>query len=152
MRNVPANRFESDRTFFVTSTLSISRPLFADAQNAQCILDTWDFYRARSEIELYGFVVMQDHIHLIVQVLSPLTLDAWMNRFKSYVAHKINCGPMWTRSYWSEVVVNEKFLRQKLHYIHLNPVRAGLVAKPELYYWSSARDYANEAGPWRVDL
>ena len=151
MRHVPENRSVSDLTFFVTARLNTTRPLLGDADAGQLILDTLNFYRQRGEIECYGFVVMPDHIHLIVKVVAPLTLPRWMDRFKSYVARHLNKGPIWQRGYWSEVVPSIPLLEQKLRYIHENPVRAGLVREATEYVWSSASDYYLQATSDRID-
>lgn len=48
---------------------------------------------------------------------------------------------VWQDSFWEEVVFTDGFLRQKLNYIHMNPVRAGLVDEPQKYPYSSYRNY-----------
>ena len=48
---------------------------------------------------------------------------------------------VWQDSYWDVNIYSERFLRQKLDYLHWNPVRAGLVARPEEYAYSSFRNY-----------
>jgi REP element-mobilizing transposase RayT len=52
----------------------------------------------------------------------------------------------WTHDNHAEHVFSNKFMEQKLDYIHFNPVRAGIVEKPEDYIYSSAKDYAGEKG------
>jgi len=151
MRHVPENREASDLTFFVTARLEIAQPVLGDAVAGQLVLDTIDFYRQRSEIECYGFVVMPDHVHLIIKVLAPVTLPRWMDKFKSYVARQLGKGPIWQRGYWSEVVPSVPFLEQKLRYIHENPVRAGLVKEAADYLFSSARDYHLQQKSERID-
>jgi hypothetical protein len=61
--------------------------------------------------------------------------------------HKRNTNyQFWTHENHSEHIFSNKFMEQKLEYIHNNPVRAGIVDKPEYYRYSSARDYAGENG------
>ncbi|RPH91990.1 hypothetical protein EHM69_12535 [candidate division KSB1 bacterium] len=151
MRRVPENRIVGDLTFFVTTCLKTTTRLPGSTHLGQLVLDTLNFYRQRGEIECYGFVVMPDHIHLIVKMIAPVTLPRWMNCFKSYVARQLNQGPIWQRGYWSEVVPSIPFLEQKLLYIHENPVRAGLVQDATQYPWSSAPDYHLQAVSDRID-
>jgi putative transposase len=151
VRHVPDNRGVSDLTFFVTARLNTTRRLLGDAGAGQLILDTLNFYRQRGEIECYGFVVMPDHVHLIVKIVVPLTLPRWMDRFKSYVARQLGKGPIWQRGYWSEVVPSIPLLEQKLRYIHENPVRAGLVNEATDHLFSSARDYHWQQKSDRID-
>lgn len=140
MRRVPENRSAAGLTFFATCALKDRRPLFSLPCNAQAVLDALQFYRAQRGIEVYGFVIMPDHIHMVVKPQAPLTLPAFMNRFKSYVAHCVSPEAIWQRGYWSEVVASDGFLRQKLIYLHENPVRAGPVQAAEDFIWSSAGD------------
>ena len=151
MRRVPENRLINDVTFFVTTRLNTTQTTLNDEDAAQLTLDTLSFYRQRHEVEIYGFVVMPDHVHLVVKILPPVTLPRWMNRFKSYIARQLGKGPIWQKGYWSEVIPSMKFLEQKLNYIHANPVRAGLVEEIEDYPWSSAQDYYGEATSDRID-
>lgn len=140
MRHVPENRLAAGLTFFVTCTLKDRQPLFSHPHKAQAVVDALQFYRAQRILELFGFVVMPDHVHMIAKLSSSLTRPSFMNRFKSYVAHCVSVEAIWQRGYWSEVVASEAFLRQKLTYLHENPVRAGLSTKEEDFLWSSARD------------
>ena len=151
LRHVPDNRGVSDTTFFVTARLNTARPLLGDACAGQLILDTLNFYRQRGEVECYGFVVMPDHVHLMVKILAPLTLPRWVAKFKSYVARQLGKGPIWQRGYWSEVIPSVPFLEQKLRYIHENPVRAGVVNEAADYSFSSARDYHLQQKSERID-
>jgi len=151
MRRVPENRRASDLTFFVTARMNTTRAILNEGDAAQLVLDTLSFYRQRGEIEVYGFVVMGDHVHLVVKILSPVTLPRWMNHFKSYIARQRGKGPIWQRGYWSEVVSGIPFLEEKLRYIHENPVRAGLVQDAADYPWSSARDYHRQMTSDRID-
>jgi len=151
MRRVPENRSVPDTTFFVTARLNATQAKLNENDAAQLILDTLSFYRRRGEIEVYGFVVMPDHVHLVVKILPPVILPRWMNRFKSYIARGLGKGPIWQRGYWSEVVSGIPFLEEKLRYIHENPVRAGLVQDTADYPWSSARDYHRQMTSDRID-
>jgi len=151
MRRVPENRCASDLTFSVTARLNTTQAKLNEKDAAQLVIETLSFYRRRGEIEVYGFVVMADHMHLVVKVLSPVTLPRWMDRFKSYIARQLGKGPIWQRGYWSEVVPGIPFLEEKLNYIHENPVRAGLVQDAADYPWSSARDYHRQAMSDRID-
>ena len=151
MRRVPENRRMSDLTLFVTTRLNTKRAILSGEDAAQLVLDILSFYRRRGDIEVYGFVVMPDHVHLVVKVLSPLTLPRWMNRFKSYIARQLGKGSIWQRGCWSEVVPSIPFLEEKLLYIHENPVRAGLVQDAADYPRSSARDYHWQMTSDRID-
>jgi len=144
MQSVPANRFEPNLIFFVNSALRGRLPLFADDNSAKIVSDSLQFFRRNKRILLYGFVIMPDHIHLLLRPVAPLTLPNFMRRFKNFVAHEIDQGSIWDKGYWSEVVVSEKMFWSRLKYLHLNPVRAGLVAEMCDYLWTSAREWSED--------
>jgi putative transposase len=141
MRHVPENRKLPGESFFVTSRLEFPHRLFTDAAAASLVISTLQFYRHRGDIRLYGFVVMPDHVHLLIRLGEQVTLSKFMNGFKSYVGHELHQGPIWQPGLWSEHIAGHEFLKQKLTYIHHNPVRAELVERPEDYPFSSAKEY-----------
>jgi len=57
---------------------------------------------------------------------------------------------VWLDGYHPEIIYSNKFFFQKLNYIHNNPVTAGLVKRPEDYYYSSARNYAGLDAPLEI--
>jgi REP element-mobilizing transposase RayT len=150
MRKVPSNRTLRDSIFFVSTNLS-EENLLADPRYAQLVLSALEFYRKRGDIQLFGFVTMPDHIHLLARINEPLTLSRFMNNLKSFVSHKIDKGPIWQKDYWSELITTEHHFIEKLNYIHANPVKAGLSETPEAYKWSSASDYLNGNLGDRID-
>ncbi len=123
---------------------------------------------------LYGFVIMTNHIHLIIQSdeskLSDLIRD-FKNFTAKIILNKIENGPE-SRSDWMlkrfefackshthnekyqfwqygshpEEIFSEKFMWSKLDYIHKNPIRAGIVSKASCYLYSSASNYVNDEG------
>ena len=74
--------------------------------------------------------------------------DWMMNRFWYAGANdkKIKNNRFWQEGYCPEEIFSEEFLRQKINYIHQNPVRQEIVLFPEQYKYSSAIDYAGEKG------
>jgi putative transposase len=144
MDRTPASRQLTEQTFFVTTVSKNRARLFTTNQAVQTILNSLQFFRRRHEIELYGYLIMPDHLHAILKPLAPLILPAFMRRFKSYVAHATARGKIWDKGYWSQALPNEKIFLQKLRYIHENPVRKGLVAEAADYPWSSANEYCGD--------
>ena len=67
-------------------------------------------------------------------------------RFRGANDSKISQFRFWQEGYYSETISSRQFYRQKLEYIHMNPVRQGIVDRPENYLYSSARDYSGERG------
>jgi REP element-mobilizing transposase RayT len=116
----------------------------------------------RYEAPLYAFVVMSNHLHLVVQCPPEKTASWLVQRLKSNMAKLVlplldeaeraalapqrglNRRSLWQASFRSFLVENGRTLSQKVRYIHQNPVKAGLCAREEEYRWSSARLYRVE--------
>lgn len=104
-----------------------------------------------------GYVVMPDHVHAMVWFPEPGRLSQFMKQWKqrssaqvkklfatvltSYATKIDQREPVWQRKYYSFNVFSAHKLREKLEYMHANPVRAGLVERPIDWRWSSARYY-----------
>jgi len=111
-------------------------------------VDVLEATRSLYDFQIAGYVVMPEHVHLLVSepMLKPLATALAI--LKRSVSHRRSEKPFWlTRYYDFNVSENDKLL-EKLKYIHRNPVLRGLAAKPEDYQWSSFRNYAfHEPGP-----
>ncbi len=104
-----------------------------------------------------GFVIMPEHVHCLVWFDEPGHLSPFMNHWKDQTSLKIKAlyakqfpeycstieetDPAWQARYYPFNVFTEKKLAQKLDYMHLNPVRRGLVVRAVDWKWSSARWY-----------
>lgn len=133
--------------------------------------------REKCEFKLIGYVVMPDHAHLII---NPLNRDIGvvMRRLKSTSARLIldwlresnhlsslrklalgapqarsHTHSLWQKDFSSIDLWTPRFIRQKLNYIHLNPVRAGLCEHPAEWTWSSYRAYlSHEPGSVPIEI
>jgi putative transposase len=102
--------------------------------------------RVRQSYELcvYGYVVMPEHVHLLVSEPEGSDLAHAMQSLKQGVARTLAlraAESFWQARYYDFNVWNEKKFLQKLRYIHRNPVTRGLVERPEDWEWSSYRHY-----------
>ena len=101
---------------------------------------------------LLAWVVMPNHVHVLFQPINGWTVAKIVASWKKFTARKI-CDalrsgtpisrlaattPVWHREYWDRFIRDRTHLLQVLDYIHQNPVKAGLVAKPDSWPWSSA--------------
>ncbi|MBW4038723.1 MAG: transposase [Acidobacteria bacterium] len=123
-------------TFFVTAITHNRRRLFQTDANATLFIQTLQHYRAESLYKLHAFVVMPDHIHLI---LTTDDLATAMQRIKGGFSRKLASSfPAWQRGYADHLILNRDDLLTHRHYLHHNPVRAHLCQQPEDYPRSSA--------------
>jgi putative transposase len=135
--SIPSHSVEPG-TYFATSGTFNRRRLFQVAANADLFLETLQQYRHAGHYKLHAFVVMPDHIHLL---LSPrgLALERVMAFIKGGFSHRLGSKlPVWQRGYTDRRVRDGDEFQMRRQYIHDNPVRAKLVELPGLYPYSSA--------------
>ncbi|MGI5837673.1 MAG: REP-associated tyrosine transposase [Chloroflexota bacterium] len=101
---------------------------------------------------LITWVVMPNHVHVLIEVLQGTSLSKIVQSWKSYtskVANKLlgREGRLWQPDYFDRVIRDERHLLAAIRYIHDNPVKAGLVCEAEKWPFSSARRWwGDEAG------
>jgi putative transposase len=99
-----------------------------------------------------GYVVMLDHIHLLVSETVQEPLAVGLQALKLSVARRSKQIPFWQARYYDFNVFTEEKRREKLEYMHSNPVNRGLVESMEQWRWSSYRSYSTgEEGPVQVE-
>ena len=165
---------DQSKPHFITATVVDWVDVFSRKNYKDCIIESLNFCIKNKGMILFGFVIMSNHIHLIIQSedekLSDLIRD-----FKKFTAktilNKIESGPesradwmlkrfefackshtrnekyqFWQYGSHPEEIFSEKFMWSKLDYIHMNPIRAGIVFKASNYRYSSASNYVNDEG------
>jgi putative transposase len=98
--------------------------------------------RIRYEFVVAGYVVMPDHVHLLVSEPKQALLSKAIQALKLSVSVQSSQRPFWQARYYDFNVHNEEKRIEKLRYMHRNPVKCGLVERPEDWPWSSFRHYA----------
>jgi REP-associated tyrosine transposase len=142
----------SDKIFFVTVRLrKKSASLVSD--EFPLLISAICESRRKLGFLWCGYVLMPDHWHALIYVAYPATISRAVQDIKWVAARRLNRnrhtgGPFWQHQFWDRFVRHGKEFGQCLEYMHFNPVRKGLVARPEDWRWSSYNNYALEA--WRV--
>ena len=162
---------------YTTSVCFKRVPVFHSEQACELFVEALAETRSRYPFKLVGYVVMPDHAHLIVNPLSR-DISVLMGRSKSTSARAIldwlrgsshvaslkvlelgtpqkkgHTHALWLKDFSSIDLCSPRFVRQKLNYIHLNPVRAGLCKHPADWKWSSYRAYLpHEAGSVPIEM
>jgi putative transposase len=98
------------------------------------------------QICVYGYVIMPEHVHLLVNEPDRGTLAQAMQSLKQGVARRLAlraAESFWEARYYDFNVWSHHKFVEKLRYIHRNPVKRGLVIRPHDWIWSSYRHYAN---------
>jgi putative transposase len=111
--------------------------------------------RKKYDLCVYGYVVMPEHVHMLVNEPERETLSKAMQSLKQSVSRTLAlraADPFWQPRYYDFNVWSERKFVEKLRYIHRNPVERGLVARPEDWAWSSFRHYqTGEPGPVEIE-
>jgi putative transposase len=131
------------RCYFVITNSADRTPLFANPQAARIILNALLHLRSRGRLKAQAFVIMPDHLHFVASLGRKEELSRLMHSLKSYTAKEINKslstkGKVWQRGYYSHGIRNERDMEEKIRYIALNPMRAGLSETAEDCRFSSA--------------
>ncbi len=169
---MPRSRYQfvsSEHPYFMTSTINGWLPVFTRKETVESVLDSWKYLQETSEFKLYGYVILENHIHFIAKS-NDLSKD--IRRFKSWTGKRIlsqlkSAGAnrlleqlelmkrayktdskyqLWEEGTHPQLIESESVMRQKLDYMHFNPVKRGYVERPEHWRYSSARNYAGLPG------
>lgn len=161
--------------YFLTLTVVDRVDVFTRPTYKQNIVDSLAYCQKNKGLELYAWVLMTNHIHLLASATEGFNLSDILRDFKKFtnkiITNRILAEPESRRKwmlnqfefagrhnsrvkdfkFWQdgneakEIHTNE-FMFQKLHYIHENPVRREIVEFPEQYLHSSARSYVGQKG------
>ena len=104
--------------------------------------------RVRYEFCVAGYVVMPEHVHLLVSEPRVGSLATAIQALKLSVAVQSVQRPFWLTRYYDFNVFSEGKRVEKLHYMHENPVCRGLVGEPGEWRWSSYRHFRRGSGVW----
>jgi putative transposase len=149
---------------FITFSCFERRPLLGAPQCRDLFVRILEETRVRYRIVIVGYVIMPEHVHLllsepegsnhsvVVQVLKQRFARELLERLRKKPVRPdgglwntvLEQGHVWQRRFYDFVVWNRHKRAEKLRYMHENPVRRGLVASPEEWRWSSCRAYAFE--------
>lgn len=94
--------------------------------------------------DLHAWVIMPNHVHVLISPIAPSTLAVIAHSLKSFTAKEANrllgrTGAFWQREYYDRAIRNLDHFHAAMAYIEGNPVKAGLCAQPEDWPFSSAR-------------
>ena len=161
--------YNKTHPYFLTCTLVGWVPVFNSPPYTQIILDSLKFLVKNKRIRLYAYVIMDTHMHWVADA-NDLVKEA--GDFKSYTArqiideseragrydllklfHVLKCWhkrdrmyQVWQEGSYPKEIISRSMMRQKINYIHNNPVKKGYVVNPIDWKYSSAANYAGLEG------
>ena len=131
--------------------------VFAADENFQFYLENLTDLKGELDVRLYAYCLMTNYVHLLLMPAQGQTLASLLKALAGRQTRYVNrvegrSGTLWEGRYKSSPVDTESYLLECSRYIELNPLRAGIVGRPEQYRWSS---FGAKAGLWedrRLDL
>ncbi len=130
---------QMERTFFVTSVTAQRRILFQRPTTADLLIDVVLHYRDQGKYQLHDLVVMPDRFHALITPSPEISLERAVEFITGGFSFLLNSvSPVWQASFTNRRIRDEKDFARHREYIRMNPVRAGLVRKPDDYSYSSA--------------
>ncbi len=139
------HRFQqTGRCHFITFSCYHHNALFAQENHRRVFEEALERVRRRYCVRIYGYVVMPDHVHLLIGEPEEQVLANALKSLKQGVARRLigDAPHFWQKRYYDFNVRFESKFVEKLRYIHRNPVKRGLCGRPEDWPWSSLRHYA----------
>ena len=138
-----ARRVRQAGVYFVTTDTWQRRAIFSKAGPGQILLDQILNSRERGFYQLHAFVIMPNHLHLMLTPGENKTLEKAMQMIKGGSAHRIGKElqyqfPVWHTGFHDRWVRDAKEYRETLRYIEQNPVEARIVDSAKEYPWGSA--------------
>lgn len=132
--------------YFVTTVIKDRKNFFLDESICSLILQDLEFYRKKYEFLLHAYVIMPDHLHLLLSLKENGNISKLMHDFKSHTAQAINRvlkrrGSLWQEGFYDHVIRDEVDFKKRIDYIHNNPFTSGLVKEIPDYRFSSFRNY-----------
>lgn len=159
--------FQISRTtpaYYFTAVTHHRLPIFRTDKLKQVLCNSYAEARNRHGILVLAYVIMLDHVHLlayserkmedvlrlmngisarrIIQYLNENNYQSSLFKLRGAIRERNHKHSVWQHHSDSLGIFGEETFQQKVEYVHMNPVRAGLVARPEDYRFSSARQWA----------
>ncbi len=161
----------TDEAYFITITTVGWVDVFTRLSQKYNIINSLKHCQEKKGLEIYAYCLMPSHLHLLCKATEGFILSDVIRDFKKHTSKQIvktiidepesrrewmldyfqkSCEHLkreqkykvWQGGYHAEIVETNWFIKQKINYIHNNPVEDKIVALPEDYYFSSARNYA----------
>lgn len=168
-----------DQAYFITITTVGWVDVFTKLSQKMIIIESLKYCQAQKGLSIFAYCLMSNHLHIFCRADGKYTLSEIMRDFKKFTSKKIietiqsetesrkewmldyfkkSCEHLsreqkfkvWQDGYHAEEVFSNKWIKEKINYIHQNPVKQKIVTEPEHYYFSSARNYADFDNPLDV--
>lgn len=142
--------------YHVYNRFTNGEPVFSEVDACESFLDLVREVKARDGLTIFAWCVMTNHFHLAVRT-GAVPLSRSMRQIGGRFSQQHNLiyrrfGPLWQGRYKSRIVESPEYLHQLIVYIHMNPVRAGIVSEPGAYGLSGHRELVKKTRDPIVDV
>ena len=137
-------RYQSDGNYHFITFSCYRRLPYLNNDHARILFEeTLEVLRERHRFDLFGYVLMPEHVHLLLSEPTRQSLATTLGVLKGETSKRLKGERVqfWQRRYYDFNVLTYQKYTEKLKYLHRNPVKRGLVASPEDWPWSSFRHY-----------
>jgi len=146
---------KTNASHFITFSCYHRLPFLVTPESRDIFLTVLEETRARHEFYIFGYVVMPEHVHLLMSEPVKIPVATALQVLKQRVSRQLKPAEQlhfWQTRYFDFNLSNGKKFDEKLHYMHQNPVVRGLSGKPEDWQWSSFLHHADGAiGPVEIE-
>lgn len=161
----------TDEAYYITITVVGWIDIFTRLNQKKNLINALRYCQTNKGLEIYSYCIMSNHIHLLCKGIDGFILSDIIRDFKKYTSKKIiqtiieepesrrewmleyfkkapehlkrnQTYKVWQNGYHAVHIYSNKFIKQKINYIHNNPLVNNTVTSPEEYYYSSARNYS----------
>ena len=142
-------RLQFEGAFYHVISRGVDKSLiFHDQNDYKKFISFLRIFCIEFDAVIHSYCLMSNHIHLLVET-KKANISHFMRRllgdYAMYFNHKyLRVGHLFQSRYKSYLIDNDIYLLEVSRYIHLNPCRAGIVIRPELYRWSSMNDFLTD--------
>ena len=173
---------DNSKPYFITTTIVGWVDVFTRRAQKEKLVESLKYCQKEKGLIIYAWCLMSNHLHMICQsVNEEKELSDIIRDFKTYTSKQIintieeepesrrewmleyfgkacvnlkrnQKYKVWQTGFHAEEISTQKFLEQKLDYIHNNPIKEGIVELPEEYFYSSARNYADMESVLKVEI
>ena len=142
--------------YHVYNRFARGEDVFADPEEAVDFLDLLREVKQRDGLTVFAWALLSNHFHIAARA-SAVPLSRSMQRLQGGFAKRFNrrwgrSGPLWQSRYQARVIDSQEYCEQVILYIHLNPVRAGLVDDPANHVFSGHRELVKGIRDSLVDV
>jgi putative transposase len=127
------------RTFFITAVTANRRRLFQVESNAELLLNLFNEDHAKARYQLHAFVLMPDHIHLLLTPAPDISIEKAMQYIKGGFSFRLQSKlDVWQSGFTKRRIEDARDYASRVRYIHENPIRARLCEQATDFSYSSA--------------